>query len=300
MKRYIKIIICTCALFSQSTVWAQDSSSGKLAIKLHANVGLNDPIKTEFSIPDVSHKSSSNEFGIDFGWTFWQHKNHRLELNAGLGYSASSLTLGMDNLSYDYAAPATADMDGDPYIRFYDLHDIEQKTELGRLTVPVYLSYAYRCNRWLTFHLDLGVSLGFKVSSKISDCSGTGYSYGIYPQYDNLRIEDSYLNEFGSKTFTSDNVSIPQANGFSCSFLAGLGAEFRIYGPISADLSVRYNGGLTNLYKPYITDMTEYTDQNSPVTYTVEDGEQMKSLTDYLKSSKLSQIGINISLIYRF
>lgn len=300
MKNYIKLCLLTLFILSTSGLWAQDSNTQRLAVKLHANVGLGNSLKTEFSLPDISHKSSSNEFGIDLGWTFWQHKNHSLELNAGLGYSASSLTLGMDNLSYDYSAPATADMDGDPYIRFYDLHDIEQKTELGRLTVPVYLSYAYRCNRWLALHLDLGVSLGFKVSSKISDCSGTGYCYGIYPQYDNLKIEESYLNEFGSKTFTSDNVTIPQANGFSCAFLAGLGAEFRIYGPISADLSLRYNGGLTNLYKPAITDLTDFSDLNSPVSYTVKDGEQMKSLTDYLKSSKLSQIGINISLIYHF
>ena len=72
------------------------------------------------------------------------------------------------------------------------------------------------------------------------------------------------------------------------------GAEFRIYGPLTADLSFRYNAGLTNLYKGGTT-----TDI-APVSYTVADGQQVLPLCDYFKTSKLSMISLQLARIYRF
>ncbi|MDE6036809.1 MAG: hypothetical protein K2G05_00920, partial [Duncaniella sp.] len=96
------------------------------------------------------------------------------------------------------------------------------------------------------------------------------------------------------------DATAPEVSAMTVSLLAGIGAEFRVYGPLALDLSLRYNGGLTNLYKQVITHSDGFTETNSPLTYTVKDGERIKSLTDYVTASKLSQLSVNISLIYRF
>jgi len=130
-------------------------------------------------------------------------------------------------------------MDGESYIRYYELGNLHQKAQLGRISIPIYLSYAYRCNHWLGVHADFGVRIGFKTSSELSSVNGDAYSYGVYPQYDNLKIEDSYLNDFGQNDFITAQGLTPEVNSFSVSILIGVGAEFRIYGPLAADISLK-------------------------------------------------------------
>lgn len=301
MRKIIKIALCAVALFANLAAWAQNNESGeKFAFKPYANIGLGDAVSIESTLPGVKKSSSSNDFGVDFGWTFWHRQKHSLEANIGIAYSISSVKLGMENFDYSYSASADADMDGDSYIRHYELSYLNHKTTLGRVTLPLYLSYAYRCNKWMKIHADLGVSLGFKISSELSNLSGEGYSYGVYPQYDNLKIEDSYINDFGPKTYLKSMCMEPTANSLSCSILTGIGVEFKIYGPFAADLSFRYNKGLTNLYDSTFEQIGAFSSVDAPVTYTVKDGQRIIPLTDYTTASKLSNMSLKISLLYRF
>ena len=301
MRKIIKIALCAVALFINLAAWAQNNESGeKFAFKPYANIGLGDAVSIESSLPGVKKSSSSNDFGVDFGWTFWHRQKHSLEANIGIAYSISSVKLGVENFDYSYFEMAESEIDGDSYIRHYELSYLNQKTTLGRVGVPIYLSYAYKCNKWLKIHADLGVSLGFKISSELSNLSGEGYSYGVYPQYDNLKIEDSYINDFGPKTYLKSMCMEPTANSFSCSILTGIGAEFKIYGPLAVDLGLRYNKGLTNLYDSAFEQIGTIGYFDAPVKYIVKEGQQIESLTDYLKTSKLSNMSLKISLLYRF
>lgn len=300
MKQIIKTALCAIALSASLTGWAQSTDNNKFVVKAYANIGLGDAVKLNSDLPGISSSSSANDYGVDFGWTFWQKQRHSLEANIGIAYSASSVKMNLKNLDYTYSAAADADMDNDSYIRHYESVNLNQKYSLGRFIVPVYLSYGYRCTDWLKVHADLGVTLGFKVLSKLSELTGNGHCYGIYPQYDNLKIEESYLNDFGDNAYAKSTGDAPTANSFACSILPGAGVEFRIYGPLAADLSFRYAAGLTNQYNSVFKEVEPIDSRNAPVTYTVADGTQVKSLTDYAKSSKLSLISLKFTLIYRF
>lgn len=300
MRIPIKFILCAFVLPTYFVGIAQSTDSDKFAIKAYANIGLGNAVNQKSVLPVTDKTSSANEFGLDFGWMFWKQRNHSLEANIGLGYSTSAVESSLHDFTYSYSAAADADMDGEEYIRHYELEYMKQKSITNRLTVPVYLSYAFRCNSWLRIHADLGVNFGFKISSKLSDLTGEGYCYGVYPQYDDLKIDESYLNDFGRNEYSNSAAQTPEPTGFSCSILTGVGADFRIYGPLAADLSFRYNAGLTNLYKSKYTDLAAITSNNASITYTVKEGQSIKAFTDYLKSSKLSQFALNISLIYRF
>ncbi|MDE6383842.1 MAG: outer membrane beta-barrel protein [Paramuribaculum sp.] len=280
-------------------VCAQNNNSERFAIKASAEIGLGNSISSNSYISSLSSKATTGSYGLDFGWTFWSQKGHRLEANIGVAYSPAAIELELGSFDYNYGAPATADMDGESYQRYYEISNLHQKVSLGRVTLPIYLTYGYKCNGWFGLHADLGVRFGFKTNATISEVSGEAYSYGIYPQYDNLLIDESYLNDFGTTNLANAGYGTPVCNGFSTSVLVGVGAEFSISKHLGADISVRYNRGITNLFKEQYSGQ-DFTNASAPINYSVSDGQQVKSLTDYLSSSKVSPLSLRIALIYRF
>ena len=301
MRHYIVAV----AAFAVIGASAQSLEGEKFAVKLNAGIGIGNAVNVKSDIPALSGKSSSSDYEATFGWTFWKKNHNSLELNIGLGFSPTSLTLDLQPTDYHYNAPSTADIDGDSYIRYYDLDAMSQKSSFSRINVPIYLSYAYRCASWLGVHADLGVRMGFKASAKMVDVSGSAFSYGVYPQYDNLIIDAPYLNDFGQTDLSRAYREALEAKGFTAGVLVGIGAEFRIYGPLAADLSLHYNAGLTNLYaNPFknvpLGNNSNVSPYSAPVSYTVAQGQSVKSMTSYLSSSKLSQLSVRIGLICRF
>lgn len=300
MAKYKNLIYLLIAIASPFSLTAQNANSEKFAVKAHANIGMGDALNAKSSLEGLSTNTNSEEYGLDFGWRFWQKGHHSLEANIGLGLNTISTKLELPELSYSYAASAAADMDGESYIRHTELSGVSQKANATRLTLPIYLSYDFRCVRWLSVHADLGVRLGFKTSSKLSDVGGSSYSYGVYPQYDNLLIDAEYMNDFGRGDLGECNSASPEVSALTASLLVGAGFKFNIYGPLSADLSVHYDAGFSNLYKGQQDAGKAFTAESAPLTYTAKDGSQLKSLTDYLTTSKLSPLSLRISLIYNF
>lgn len=300
MRTYRKIIYIGIALLAPMSGMAQTQKASRFAIKAHANIGMGDAMNAKSSLEGLSTNTNADEYGVDFGWRFWQKGRNSLEVNIGLGLNPVSTKLDIAKMNYSYAAPSVADMDGESYVRYTELSDLSQKVNVSRLSLPIYLSYAFNCTKWLSVHADLGVKLGFKTSSKLSDVGGGSYCYGIYPQYNNLLIDADYMNDFGRRELSEASYEAPEVSALTTSLLAGAGLEFNIYGPLSADISVHYDAGFSNLYKTQTDAGKAFTAESAPLTYTVNDGSRIKSLTNYISESKLSYLSLGISLIYRF
>lgn len=282
------------------TAAAQDGSSERFAVKLGADIGLGQALSVNNSLPGMSSKTSGSDFGVDFGWTFWSRYQHALEANLGLNYGRISVKADLPGLEYSYAAPASADMDGVPYIRYYELDAMRQKLSIGRLNIPLYLKYSYRINDRFRVHALAGLKTSVNASSSISSSSGTVFSYGVYPEYDNLMIDASYMNEFGESVIDASVTSKPDVHSATFSLLGGIGAEVHIWGPISAEATFKYEGGLNNTFKRWMKAPEVFSSENSPVTYTVADGQTAKSLSHYMTHSKLSRLSLEISVVYHF
>ena len=113
-------------------------------------------------------------------------------------------------------------------------------------------------------------------------------------------IDADYMNDFGEKDLKDIGVESPDVAGVSASLLAGLGAEFKLYGPLSLDLGIRYNAGFTNIFQNKDLSGNVFTADSAPLTYTVAKGSEVRPLSDWFTSSKLSSLSLNLSLIYRF
>lgn len=300
MKNKIKFALIGLAVSALASS-AQTVSNPKFAIKATADLGIGNAISLGYGLPEISGKSqAANEFGIDFSLKIWELGKNSIDANIGLGYSSLPLTLDVAKMDYHYDAPAEADMDNEPYIRYYELDGMHQKLSSKRIAIPLYLNYNYQVCKWVGVHAMLGYKFGINFSPKISESSGNAFCYGVYPQYDDLMIDASYMNEFGESSLNSADSDKPKLNGVTCGFLVGLGAEFRIWGPVSVDLSLRYEAGMDNVYKGSESDVWKLDAENAPVSYTVAGGQKVKPLSHYLTMSKLSRLSLAASLIYRF
>lgn len=296
-KRTIAAMFVAVALLTSFSANAQ-----KYAVKASGDIGLGKGLSMTSGLPEMASKSSSNAFGVDFGWTFWTKNANSLEANIGLGYRLASATFDIASMSYNYSAPAAADQDGNPYQRYTTLSNVQQKINLGYFNIPIYLQYQYRATSWLGIHADFGFGLGFKCAGTVGSTTGMANTYGLYPEYDDLVIKADYLNDFGERFLDGAEKGTPDVKGFSASILAGAGLEFYVGGPVSIDLGVRYNAGLTPVFgKQFdISPTSAITSENAPVTYTVSQGQKVKALSDYVTKSHLNPFSLHIGVNVRF
>ena len=297
MKKILYSLIMVACGASASQVIAQN-----FAVKAYGDIGLGGGMSLTTALPGMTHKSSSNAFGADFGYTFWRQGGSSLEANIGLGYRMASATFDVVPMSFSYSAPASADEDGNPYIRHTSLSAVSQRTTLGYFNIPIYLQYQYRITKWLGVHADVGFGLGFRCAGSTGSTSGTATSYGVYPEYDDLVIKADYLNGFGDRSLEDASTTKAEMTGFAASVMAGAGFEFYITDPVSIDLGIRYNAGLTDVFSGRydITSATSYSAESAPVTYTVADGLQVKALSDYVTKSRLNPLSLHVGVNIRF
>ncbi len=296
-----KYIMIAATLLSGTSASAQNTDEEKFVARLTADIYLGKPYGGKFTHPDIRSKSSmSPNIGLEFGYKVWEQDIHSIHANIGLGYRSTSLTATAPDIDFHYDAPATADMDNETYIRYYEMEGIHQKINTSSLTVPIFADYNYKLNEKINLQAIFGFRFCFNVSAKIVESIGKTYCYGIYPQYDNLMIDASYLNEFGSSSFSTSSTMKPEINGMTASIFAGFGAEYNIYGPYAVALTIRYEAGLSSMFKGVKSNGSNYDSSNAPATYTVAEGQKIRSLSSYLTGSKISAPAIALSVVYRF
>lgn len=301
MKIKIKHIFSAVAALTFFTASPQNIDNEKFAVKVIAANSFGESLNTNFANPTISSKSSNSKIlEIDFGLTIWRLNRHSLEANIGVGYNAISFDADMSGLDFHYSAPPEADMDNDTYIRYSKLDGLYQKIKTERITLPLYLDYRFQCSKVFSLHALLGFRFGYSISSNVSENSGHIFNYGIYPQYDDLMIDAPYLNAFGSSVLDSSNALKPTANHLSAAFLTGIGAEFRLFGPLAIEASVRYEGETSNIFRTQYPDILTFNATNAPVSYTVAQGQKVRALSDYLTLSKPSALSYALSLLFRF
>lgn len=303
MKNEIKINKALAYIFGVlGIISSSHATAQNFAVKAYGDIGLGGGMSLTTALPRMTHKSSTNAFGVDFGYTFWRQGGSSLEANIGVGYRMASATFDLPSLSFDYAAPASADEDGNPYQRYTTLSDVSQKVHLGYFNIPIYLQYQYRITRWLGVHADVGFGLGFKCNGKAGSTAGIAETYGVYHEYNQLVIKSDYLNDFGETYLDESKEGNPDIKGFNATVMAGAGFEFYIANPVSIDLGIRYNAGLTDIFAGHydITSASGYSAESAPVTYTVVGGQQVKALSDYVTKSRLNPLSLHVGVNIRF
>lgn len=298
IKKTITLLVAMVGL-TAGTLHAQNE---RCSIKLSADIGLGDAYSIEPAEGSgMNAKSNSNSFNAVFGYRAWTHGRLSLGVNGGLSYSTGSQTLSVNEMEFDYMAPATADMDNETYRRYTTVRDARQKISVSEIGIPIYVDLDIKLHKRLSVYALVGVRPQISISSKTSSLEGQCDVYGVYPQYGNLKIDDASINDFGNRPLDKEMAESPDASSFMFNLMAGAGLRVWLAGPISLECGIGYEHGFTDRFKCDGSDLSQnITAENAPVTYTVEGGRKVRPFTSYLKKDRLSGLSLSIGLIYRF
>lgn len=249
--------------------------------------------------------SSGMDAGLDIGYCFGSRK-FRMGIFFGAGISTGKFDISATGLNYNYSAYSDADMDGEDYQRYYEIERAGMSVKTNHIAVPLYLEFEIRPSRRFSIYLHAGAKGYLNMGSKIENADASLYSYGIYPQHDNLRMDESWLNGFGDAQMTiADYHGDEIFNSIAADAMGGLGLRLLLFGPLSLDVGATYMHTIINR----INDDTNYdgfrpegqiSQWMAPVTYTVSGGQVYSNLlTNYCKI-KTSPLRLHIGLTFKF
>lgn len=284
------------------TVSAQAEEKDRFMVKAHAGFALGSAYSTK-SVSDLisTSRGRANDAGVDFGYTFFRRGKWGVSVNTGLAVTIGSQTLSATPLSYNYEAAGSADMDGDSYIRYVETSPLREKTKTTQLTLPLYLDADWQLHRRFSVFAQAGLRLGFKMNSKTTIGEASCTSYGVYPEYGNLVIDEDYLNDFGTRMLTTENSHDATLQNLTPQFMFGLGARVNLWKPLWAELSLSYRyGGDVLKCDGKALENGRVTEDDALVKYTVASGTRVENLTGYLSKDRVSQLSLSIGIIYKF
>lgn len=275
----------------------------------HYDLSLGNPFSVDYSGASansgatLNNTMSASDFGIDLAYMFPSKSRFKVGVALGLGYSTGKVDLAADNLNYYYTASPDADMDNEYYVRHYSVDGLRQNAKLNYLSVPLYVDMEFRLIRRVALFLDLGVKAYINAGSKISGTEGEATSYGVYPQYDDLVIDDPAYNDFGTVSLSGAANAENPFQSFTADAFANFGVRVKIAGPLSAQLAIGYNIGLMNNVKNvdyFGLPSGETSEAFCPVTYTVAGGTAVRDLVSFTNGIKRQGLKLSVGLIYSF
>lgn len=292
-------------------VWSVSAKAKHWRIMPHIDMGIGEALNIPKNDTDVETKSSSFNMGIDFGYIFPSRSVFKVGVFSGVGLSQTTIDMSLVKGNYSYTS--YADVDGDSYMRYYRNLSIEEGFKLTDVTIPVYLDLELHLTRVVSIFTDLGVRVGFNMSKKLDKLSGQSYVYGIYPQYQNLYMDETWgYNGFGNQELSSNNFvedDLSNVNGFNADAMGKIGFRFNIPGSsIAFELSGSYLFGLTEVIKKdnSYSDAYSISQGLSPsiiynsINPDLSSTEHVKSLTYGMESIKRQMMDVCFGMIFKF
>lgn len=292
-------------------IWSVSAKAKHWRVMPHVDMGMGEALNIPKSDMGVETKSSSFNMGVDFGYVFPSRSILKAGVFGGIGFSQTTLDMSLKNSEYSFMS--IADVDGDSYMRHYRDLSIDESIKLTDLTVPIYLDLELHLSRVFSIFTDLGVRVGLNMSKKMDKLSGQSYVYGIYPQYQNLYMDETWgYNGFGNQEFSSNNFvedDLSSVNGFNADAMGRIGFRFNIPGSsIAFELSGSYLMGLTEVIKKdnsYYDDIPVSIGMSPSIVYNsinpdMSSTEHVKSLTYGMESIKRQMMDLSFGVIFKF
>ena len=276
-------------------------------LKLRSDFTLGDYYNFEIEHKDdIVTKSSSNEFALELGYVFPSSKKLKVGLFFGAGIAMNKFELGFDSWDYSSLTNGSADVDGDKYTRHYSLKNFKQEYSTMDVIAPVYLDFEYRFSKWFSMYVDLGAKAYYNLEAEVGTLYGEYSTYGVYSQYDNLRLDyQSGINGFTENGVLGDgniinNVLEPEE--FTFDAFGSLGFRVGITKNLQLGCGATYQMGLTEYFTNAVNTIGMNNQQeNVLVMYSAaQNKEIVRSIIDAASSVKRQTLKLNVGLTLKF
>ena len=272
--------------------------------RIEFSLGRNYALKGK-SIDYLKTQSKDLTMGFDFGYTFPTKSKMRIGIFTGVALSNSEVNLSIDDLNYYYYAGPNLDVDGDSYKRYYEVSNMKQTINLKMLMIPLYFDFDFLMSKSISTYLDIGVKAYSNLSNKVSTQLDV-YKYGIYPKYQNLFMDESWLNRFGSERLddSSQQYDFVEVVKTVDAFV-GAGIRIQLYRQLYFDLGLHYQLTVykTPIEMPYETvslSPNEAVTQCPLVEYRQNGSERVHNIVSHFDGIKRNALKLNVGLLIKF
>lgn len=279
--------------------------------------------KVQFNIGDIYKFSGEGygnellksqsmlEYGLDFGCALIRKPKFKLNLFTGASFVKSNLEFeqGEFGYKYYYNAPSAADYDGETYRRYYEINNMRAAMEITQIAIPLYLDFDFQFTRRFSAYLQMGVKAFVSTKCTVKDFSADVKTYGVYPQYGNLVMENFKPNEFTNHTVSANSQDIETESMITDAF-GGIGFRLNLFGSLYLDAAVNYQRSLTpvvtaeeelNLgYRGTGGSSTFVDESKALITYTCAGGEVVKPFTNLFSEIKRDGLKVSVGLLLKF
>lgn len=257
---------------------------------------------------NIQTKSSSNEFALELGYVFPSSKKLKAGIFFGGGVALNKFEMGIDSWTYSSSTTGSADIDGDSYVRHYSLQGLKQTFATTDVVLPVYFDFECRFSKWFSMYLDLGAKAYYNLESNIESLEGKYTTYGVYKDYDNLKLDyKSGINGFvNNENLTNEMLSsdVIKPEQFSFDAFGSLGFRVGIGKSLQIGCGATYQMGLTEYFKntnTVITNGAGKKPNNVLMMYSAsKNKENVRSLIETKETVKRQAIKVNVELILKF
>lgn len=253
---------------------------------------------------ELLKSESMLEFGVDFGYAVIAKPKFKMGLFIGVGMSNSNMEFEQEGTyKYSYLAPATADYDGETYKRHYEISNMKAKMEMMQFVVPLYLDLDYQFSKYFSTYMQLGAKSYITSKLNVTGLTADVYTYGVYKQYDDLKIENFVNNNFRQQSITVNEQEI-EAESLVIDAFGSLGFRVRLFGGFYLDAGISYQMSVTPLVKTdnqvSLGSNVSINEDEALITYTCKDGEQVRPFTDIFEKITRGSIKANVGILFKF
>ena len=251
----------------------------------------------------ILNSSKDWELGIDFGRVIFSRPKLKSVLFVGIGYSKSVMNLALPSLSYQLHAGPEADIDGESYLRYYDISDIKGTVNVHDLVAPLYFDIDTKLVRYVSLYFNLGVKLYTRLKTRDTQLSANYSTKGYYEQYKIMFDETSGINGFtnGSSFESSSTLTTTFKNKlFSLDGMGQVGLRFRLSQSIFMNAGITYQQSIIKPFNKDQSNTPSYTDESNPLlSYTIYGGEYGRGITDGIISSGRKNLKLSFGLTFK-
>lgn len=268
-------------------------------LKPYVEFSLGDIYKFDGEHTDnISKSASMMEMGLDIGYTIVAKPKFKLGLFTGFGLANSKVDLMYDG-AYNYSYTASPDFDGDRYERYYEVTNFKATQEVTQYVVPLYLDFDFQMSRRFSWYLQGGLKAYLNSAFEVTNVHADLYTYGIYPQYDNLKIENFQPIGFGSST---QDIPIQEIETESLTFegFAGAGFRLNLFKALFLDARVSYQMGTPLVKTKNVVKLDAPEEESALIRFDYEAGEQVRNVTDIFDKISRGGVKVNVGLLLKF
>jgi hypothetical protein len=161
------------------------------------------------------------------------------------------------------------------------------------------LDFDFQFAKRFSLYLQGGIKAYLNSAFDVTNVHADLYTYGIYPQYNGLKIENFQPIGFGASTQDIPTQEI-ETESMTFEGFAGAGFRLNLFKALFLDARVSYQMGTPLVKTKNVVKLDAPEEDSALIRFDNEAGEQVRNVTDIFDNISRGGVKVNVGLLLKF